>query len=78
MGKTWYYRPVSVGFAHELVHAWRIVTGLCVYKAGSWEDEAMVVGLEPYSRVPYSENKVRTQLQLASSLEANATPEFTQ
>jgi hypothetical protein len=76
MGQAWYYRPVSVGLAHELVHAWRIINGRCVYKSASWEDEAMVIGLNPFLNVLYSENKVRTELKLAQRPEANATPEF--
>jgi len=53
-------RPVPVALAHELVHAWRVVVGRVLYRYG-WEEEAMTVGLPPYSTMKYTENRFRVE-----------------
>lgn len=60
---TWNERPAWVALAHELIHAWRIVTGRCVFHPedvmGSDYEEYMTVGIPPYDSLPYTENKFR-------------------
>jgi hypothetical protein len=51
-----------IALAHELIHGWRIVTGRCVFRPGPIEryyEEAMTVGLPPYDRCPFTENRLR-------------------
>jgi Effector protein len=58
--KNWKNRPVPVALAHELIHAWRVVVGRVLYRYG-WEEEAMTVGLPPFSTMPYTENRFRIE-----------------
>ena len=53
-------RPVPVALAHELVHAWRVMVGRKLYSRG-WEEEAMTVGLPPFSNMKYTENRFRVE-----------------
>lgn len=53
-------RPLPVALAHELVHAWRVMVGRVLYRYG-WEEEAMTVGLPPYSNMKYTENRFRVE-----------------
>lgn len=58
--KNWKNRPVPVALAHELIHAWRVVVGRVLYRYG-WEEEAMTVGLPPFSSMKYTENRFRIE-----------------
>ncbi len=59
----WNDRPAWVALAHELIHAWRIVTGRCVFHpedaTGTDYEEYMTVGIPPYDSLPYTENNFR-------------------
>lgn len=57
-----YYRnrPLPVVLAHELVHAWRLMTGRVIFPYG-WEEEAMTVGLPPFSTMKFTENRFRIE-----------------
>lgn len=60
----WDKRPPWIGLAHELVHAWRMVTGRCVFSpadtACTIYEERMTVGIAPYDDgEPYTENYFR-------------------
>ena len=57
---TWMNRPVGVALAHELIHAWRCMVGRVLFNYG-WEEEAMTVGLPPFTFMPFTENHVRVQ-----------------
>ena len=60
----WMERPSWIGLAHELIHAWRIITGRCVFHPNipeEYYEEAMTVGLPPYNGCPYTENKIRAE-----------------
>lgn len=52
--------PLPVVLAHELVHAWRVLTGRVLYFYG-WEEEAMTVGLPPFSNMRFTENRFRIE-----------------
>jgi hypothetical protein len=54
----WKNRPPGIALAHELIHAWRVVVGRVLFAYG-WEEEAMTVGLPPFSSMPFTENRVR-------------------
>jgi len=49
-----------VALGHELIHAWRVLAGRVLYRYG-WEEEAMTVGLPPYSNMKYTENRLRIE-----------------
>lgn len=57
----WAKRPPWVALAHELIHAWRMVSGRVVFHPTLEEyyEEAMTVGLPPYDRCPLTENRFR-------------------
>ena len=55
---TWEHRPPAIALGHELIHAWRVMTGMVLYRYG-WEEEAMTVGLPPFSGMPLTENRLR-------------------
>lgn len=62
--QPWMKRESWVGLAHELVHAWRMVTGRCVFYPALSEDyyeEAMTVGLPPYHFCRFTENSIRRE-----------------
>ncbi|MFX1675528.1 M91 family zinc metallopeptidase [Paraburkholderia sp. A2WS-5] len=59
---AWMDRPPWIALVHELIHAWRLVTGRCVFEPGGIEEyweEAMTVGLPPYDGCRYTENRFR-------------------
>jgi len=59
---AWMDRPPWIALAHELIHAWRLVTGQCVFRPGGIEEyyeEAMTVGLPPYDQCRFTENRLR-------------------
>ena len=53
----------AVVFAHELIHAWRMMAGRRVV-TGGWEEEAMTTGIGPFSGWRMTENVVRGELGL--------------
>lgn len=53
-------RPVAIGFAHELVHAYYSVTGQRLYEFEKIHDESLTTGLPPDNFRKYSENHFRT------------------
>ena len=58
--QTWQNRPLPVPLAHELIHAWRAMCGRVLYDYG-WEEEAMTVGLPPFSSMKFTENRFRVE-----------------
>jgi hypothetical protein len=53
-----------LGLAHEMVHAWRYMTGRALYIKTPYDiEEVITTGLVPYQYEPYSENLFRTQCQ---------------
>jgi hypothetical protein len=49
---------------HELIHAWRMLTGRRIFLGGVGE-EHMTTGLPPYSAMKFTENKLRAEANLA-------------
>jgi hypothetical protein len=72
----WWHRPVEVGLAHELIHAWRLLTGRGICKANSWEDEAMTIGVNPFIQAKFTENKVREELRRVPRPESYGERQF--
>jgi hypothetical protein len=60
----WMVRPPWIALAHELIHAWRLVRGCCVFRPSPlteyYYEEAMTVGLPPYDRCRFTENRFRS------------------
>ena len=64
---SWAWRPIWVSLAHELIHAWRYITGRAVFHPAldsgtsdkNYYEEAMTVGLPPYDGCRFTENKFR-------------------
>lgn len=54
---------LEVILGHELIHTWRMLTGMRVFETG-WEEEAMTTGLAPFGNLKYTENKLRLELLL--------------
>jgi hypothetical protein len=52
--------PEVICLGHELVHAWRMVTGMRIFEGG-WEEENMTAGLPPFVNLKYTENKLRIE-----------------
>ena len=63
----WNTRPPWIALAHELIHAWRIVTGRVVFHPSQdlhyYYEEAMTVGFAPYDRCEFTENKFRLRAE---------------
>jgi type VI secretion system secreted protein VgrG len=61
--ESWRDRPPAIGLAHELIHADDAVHGKTdtelIDGQGSWEHRA--IGLEPYEKKDYTENKIRSE-----------------
>ena len=61
---SWMERPSWIALMHEMVHAWRLVTGRCVFRPEplieEYYEEAMTVGLPPYDRCRFTENAFRS------------------
>lgn len=60
----WRKRPSWIGLAHELIHAWRYLTGRCIFPSRSNTEqpklsEWLTVGLPPVDRGKYTENGIR-------------------
>jgi hypothetical protein len=49
---------------HELIHVWRMVTGMRIFQGG-WEEEAMTTGVPPFVAMKFTENKIRAEHGLA-------------
>jgi hypothetical protein len=64
---SWYFRPVEVGLAHELIHAWRNSARRTIFGAETYEDEAMLIGDPNYRRAfpRFTENQIRDEMHLA-------------
>ena len=60
MSHNWEHRPPGIALGHELIHAWRVVTGMVLFEYG-WEEEAMTVGLPPFSFMEFTENRLRIE-----------------
>lgn len=60
MSHTWEHRPPAIALGHELIHAWRAMSGMVLFEYG-WEEEAMTVGLPPFSFMEFTENKLRIE-----------------
>ncbi|MET3517990.1 hypothetical protein ABIC63_005797 [Pseudacidovorax sp. 1753] len=60
MSKSPLHLPLPVVLAHELTHAWRVMTGRVLFLYG-WEEEAMTVGLPPFSSMKFTENRFRIE-----------------
>jgi Effector protein len=60
---AWMNRPPWIALAHELIHGWRLATGRCVFRPGIlteyYYEEAMTVGLPPYDKCCFTENRLR-------------------
>jgi len=57
-------RPAWIGLAHELIHAWRYLTGRCIFPNRSNTEqpklnEWLTVGLPPVDQGKYTENRIR-------------------
>ena len=53
-----------VNLAHELIHALRMMQGMRIAE-GQWGEEAMTVGLPPFTSLPFTENKIRAESNLS-------------
>jgi Effector protein len=53
----------AVVLAHELIHAWRMMSGRRIV-SGGWEEEAMTSGIGPFSSWRMTENSFRSDLGL--------------
>jgi hypothetical protein len=60
MSHLWEHRPPTIALGHELIHAWRCVVGRVLFDYG-WEEEAMTVGLPPFSYMEFTENRLRIE-----------------
>jgi hypothetical protein len=60
MSHNWKHRPPVIALGHELIHAWRAMNGNVLFEYG-WEEEAMTVGLPPFSFMEFTENKLRVE-----------------
>lgn len=56
--------PPFIVLAHEMIHAWRMMTGRRIFIGGVGE-EHMTTGLPPYTSMKFSENKLRAQAGMA-------------
>ncbi len=62
----WRKRPSWIGLAHELIHAWRYLTGRCIFPNRSNTEqpklaEWLTVGLSPVDQGKYTENGIRRE-----------------
>ena len=60
--------PEYIQLGHELIHAWRMMTGRRIVGGNSWEEEAMTVGLSPFANLRFTENHLREEAKLKSRL----------
>jgi hypothetical protein len=52
--------PEVIMLGHELIHIWRMVTGMRIFEGG-WEEEAMTTGIPPFMTMKYTENRLRAE-----------------
>jgi hypothetical protein len=52
--------PSEIILGHELVHVWRMVTGMRIF-SGGWEEEAQTTGVSQFINMPFTENKLRLE-----------------
>lgn len=68
MGDKMKRRPLEIGLAHELCHAWRNAVGQRTFDdamiCGFDDDEVMTTGFPPYTSEKFSENLFRQQWNL--------------
>ena len=55
--------PGYIVLGHELIHAWRMMVGRRLVRSG-WEEEAMTTGLNQFSKLDFTENKLRADAKL--------------
>jgi hypothetical protein len=60
--------PEYIQLGHELIHAWRMMTGRRIVGGNSWEEEAMTVGLSPFANLRFTENRLREEAKLKTRL----------
>jgi hypothetical protein len=65
--------PMVLG--HELIHAWRMMTGRRVVPNG-WEEEAMTTGIPPFTTLHFTENKLRMQCGMPLRPHYNTDPNY--
>lgn len=63
--KSAWKKVAAVIIGHELVHAWRMMTGRRIVDDG-YEEEIMTVGCGPFANFPMTENAIRRDLRLAT------------
>lgn len=51
---------LHIVLGHELIHAWRMMSGRRFYQGG-FEEEQMTVGLPPFANMRFTENKLRAE-----------------
>jgi hypothetical protein len=58
-------RPPAIGLVHEMVHAWRYMTGRRLHITGGGFDieEVLATGFAPYNYEEFSENLFRSQFK---------------
>jgi hypothetical protein len=56
--------PLHLILGHELIHAWRMMTGRRFYQGG-YEEEQMTVGLPPFHKLSFTENRLRAEFKYA-------------
>jgi hypothetical protein len=62
------HTPDYIQLGHELIHAWRMMTGRRIVGGNSWEEEAMTVGLAPFAGLRFTENALRRDARLPARL----------
>jgi Effector protein len=67
----WQNRPPFISLGHELIHAWRQMTGRKLFNT-AWEEELMTVGLPPFSQYTPTENLLRSE----SPMEMSIRPDY--
>lgn len=58
--KDYQKSPLHIVLGHELIHAWRMMSGRRFYQGG-FEEEQMTVGLPPFANMRFTENKLRAE-----------------
>ncbi len=60
--------PDYIQLGHEMIHAWRMMTGRRIVGTNMWEEEAMTVGLSPFANLRFTENALRRDAKLPARL----------
>lgn len=61
--EPWMRRPPAIGLAHELVHAWRAMTGTRA-RGGEQQRERQATGLGAFEEAEFTENRFRAAFGL--------------